>query len=73
MVYLVLLAVGMILIQPAYGVVTFVTAVLVFMFYKHKAMKYFGGTTGDLSGYFLCLCEVWIVLVLAIVTAIYKV
>ena len=42
------------------------TALLVFCFYRHKAMKYFGGTTGDLSGYFLCLCEVWIVLVLAV-------
>lgn len=69
-VYLVLLAVGMILIQPVYGVVIFVTAVLVFIFYKHKAMKYFGGTTGDLSGYFLCLCEAWMVLVLAVLTVV---
>ena len=65
-VYLVLLAVGMILIQPVYGVVIFVTAVLVFIFYKHKAMKYFGGTTGDLSGFFLCICEVVMALVLGI-------
>lgn len=72
-VYLVLLAVGMILIQPVYGVVAFVTAVLVFVFYKHKAMKYFGGTTGDLSGYFLCLCEAWMVLVLAVLTVVYPV
>ena len=60
-VYLVLLAALMLLIQPVWGAVTFVTAVLVFLFYKHKAMKYFGGTTGDLSGYFLCLCEAWMV------------
>ena len=65
-VYLVLLAVGMILIQPVYGVVIFVTAVLVFIFYKHKAMKYFGGTTGDLSGFFLCICEVVMALVLGV-------
>ena len=69
-VYLVILAVGMILIQPVYGVVTFITAVIVFAFYKHKAMKYFGGTTGDLSGYFLCLCEAWTVLVLAVLTVV---
>jgi len=50
-----------------------VTALLVFWFYRHKALKYFGGTTGDLSGYFLCLCEVWIVLVLAIITVVYKI
>ena len=55
------------------GIAVVVTALLVFWFYVHKAMKYFGGTTGDLSGYFLCLCEVWIILVLAVVTVIYKI
>ena len=72
-VYLVLLAALMLLIQPVWGAVTFVTAVLVFLFYKHKAMKYFGGTTGDLSGYFLCLCEAWMVLVLAVLTVVYPI
>ena len=41
--------------------------------YKHKAMKYFGGTTGDLSGYFLCLCEAWMVLTLAVLTVVYPI
>lgn len=54
-VYLVLLAVGMILIQPVYGVVIFVTAVLVFIFYKHKAMKYFGGTTPEICRDISCV------------------
>ena len=72
-VYLVLLAALMLLIQPVWGAVTFVTAVLVFLFYKHKAMKYFGGTTGDLSGYFLCLCEAWMVLVQAVLTVVYPI
>ena len=72
-VYLVLLTVFMLWIQPVWGAAVIVTALLVFLFYVHKAMKYFGGTTGDLSGYFLCLCEVWIVLVLAVITVIYKV
>lgn len=72
-VYLVLLAALMLLIQPVWGAVTFVTAVLVSLFYKHKAMKYFGGTTGDLSGYFLCLCEAWMVLALAILTVVYPI
>ena len=69
--YLVILLAGMLFVQPVWGAVTFVTAVLVFAFYRHKAMKYFGGTTGDLSGYFLCLCEVWMVLALAVVTRVY--
>ena len=60
-------------IQPVWGTAVIVTALLVFWFYRHKALKYFGGTTGDLSGYFLCLCEVWIVLVLAIITVVYKI
>ena len=70
---LAVLAVLMIWINPVKGALAAVTALLVFWWYYHMAMKYFGGTTGDLSGYFLCLCEVWIVLVLAVVTAIYKV
>lgn len=71
--YLVFLAVLMIWIQPVWGACAFGTALLVFWFYKCKAMKYFWGTTGDLSGYFLCLCELWIVLALAIITVVYKV
>ena len=55
--YLVVLFMLMILISPLKGIITFVTALLIFAWYYHMAMKYFGGTTGDLSGYFLCLCE----------------
>ena len=72
-IYLVLLTAFMVWIQPVWGMAVIVTALLVFWFYRCKAMKYFGGTTGDLSGYFLCLCEVWIILVLAVITVIYKV
>ena len=35
---------------------------------NNKAMKYFGGITGDLAGYFLCLCEVGMAVVLAVVS-----
>ena len=70
-IYLILLFTSAVYIQPIWGVAVCVTAVLVFLFYRHKAMKYFGGTTGDLSGYFLCLCEVWMVLVLAVVTTVF--
>lgn len=73
LIYLVLLAGIMVWIQPVWGICTFGTALAVFLFYKCKAMKYFGGTTGDLSGYFLCLCELWIILALAVVSVIYKV
>ena len=70
-IYLILLFGGAVYIRPVWGIAVCVTAVLVFLFYRYKAMKYFGGTTGDLSGYFLCLCEVWMVLVLAVVTTVF--
>ena len=72
-IYLVILAAVMIWIQPVWGVSMLGTALLVFAFYRHEAMKYFGGTTGDLSGYFLCLCEIWMPLALAVVMMLYKV
>ena len=59
-VYLGILLAVMIWIQPVMGILAFGTAVLVFLYYHYKAMKYFGGITGDLAGYFLCLCEVGI-------------
>ena len=56
----------MVHIDPIQGALAIVTAVVVFWWYHHMAMKYFGGTTGDLSGFFLCICEVVMALVLAI-------
>ena len=70
-VYLIFLLAADVYIQPIWGISAFITALLVFVFYRYKAMKYFGGTTGDLAGYFLCLCEVWSVLILAVVTVVF--
>ena len=67
-VYLVLLAAGMILIRPVWGSLACVGALLIFWYYHHIAMKYFGGTTGDISGFFLCICEVGMALILAVVS-----
>ena len=67
-VYLILLFLAMAWIQPLLGSVAAITALLVFWYYHHMAMKYFGGTTGDLSGCFLCLCEAGMALVLAVVS-----
>ncbi len=30
-----------------------------FFYYRHVAYRWFGGVTGDLAGYFLQLCELW--------------
>ena len=64
--YLVVLLLVMLWIQPVLGGLAFAFAVGCFLFYHHKAMKYFGGITGDLAGYFLCLCEVGMAVVLAV-------
>ena len=40
------------------GCAAFGSAVLCFLFYKHIAYKEFGGTTGDLCGWFLQICEI---------------
>lgn len=64
--YLGILLVLMVWIQPILGVLAFAAAAFCFLYYHHKAMKYFGGITGDLAGYFLCLCEVTMAILLAI-------
>ena len=38
-------------------VVNLVLSVIVFAYYKRMSYKIFGGTTGDLAGYFLQICE----------------
>ena len=59
----------MVWVQPVLGSLAFAAAVLIFLYYRYKAVKYFGGITGDLAGYFLCLCEVGIAMVLAVASA----
>ena len=65
-IYLAILLVIMVWIQPVLGVLAFTAAALSFLYYHHKAMKYFGGITGDLAGYFLCICEAGMAVVLAV-------
>lgn len=40
---------------------TGIAAVIVFLWYRHMALKEFGGITGDLAGYFLQLAELFMV------------
>lgn len=60
-----LLCGGMCFLRPIPGIICSGTAVLVFFFYRFKSSKNFGGITGDLAGYFLSLCEIWM-LVMAV-------
>ncbi len=56
-IYLALILAVLLLLDWQLGLVCFGAALGVFWYYHHMAMKYFGGTTGDLAGYFVSLCE----------------
>ena len=58
-VYLVLIFAAMMILDWKLGLICYGTALLVFWSYYRNAMKYFGGTTGDLAGCFLSLCELF--------------
>ena len=58
-VYLLILLAGMLLVDWKLGLLVYGIAILVYVLYYRNAMKYFGGTTGDLAGCFLSLCEVF--------------
>ena len=55
-------AAGMILIRPLAGAVSAAAGLSVFLYYRYRAYKDFGGITGDLAGWFLCICEAAIAL-----------
>ena len=63
-VYIVACAAVMIVTEPVVGTICFLTAILVFMWYRFMSYGKFGGITGDLAGFFLQVCE----LVMAVVT-----
>lgn len=58
-IYLVLIFAGMMFIDWKLGLICYGIALLVFGLYYKNAMKYFGGTTGDLAGCFLSVCELF--------------
>lgn len=50
-----------------YAAFCIVAGLLSFLYYRHMAYKWFGGTTGDLAGWFLQVCEMSILIVLVAV------
>lgn len=56
-------------IDLLYGVVLTASVLLSFFWYYKKAMNYFGGMTGDLAGYFVCVCEAASLFVLVVLQA----
>ncbi len=53
----VLTAAWMCIVWPFGGILCTVCALLIFVYYHHMAVKEFGGTTGDLAGWFVQSCE----------------
>ena len=64
--YIIVCAVLMVLTDPVIGSLCFLTALLVFGWYRYMSYQKFGGITGDLAGFFLQVCE----LAMAFVTVI---
>ena len=67
-IYLIIISCFMIYIDLFLSIGAMVTAIGVYFYYRSFAMKNFGGTTGDLSGYFLCICELCSAIILAIIS-----
>ena len=45
-------------------------AFFVLLYYRHMAYKQFGGVTGDLAGYLLCVSELCMTAAIAVITLI---
>ena len=45
--------------------ITTATSLIIYLIFRHMALKNFGGVNGDLCGYFVCTCETACALVLA--------
>lgn len=63
---LVLLFISALLIQPVIGAVMALAAMWVWTYYYYMSKRQFGGVTDELTGYFLCLCELVGVLTIGI-------
>lgn len=58
----ILTVIAMIVVSPVCGSIAAGAALAVFLYYYEMSKKCFGGITGDVAGYFLCLCEVGILM-----------
>lgn len=70
--YLILCGIGMILLQPLIGSICFIIGFLVFLYYHNMSYKEFGGITGDLAGYFLQICELFLLIAAVVVDILLK-
>ena len=73
MILAVTVCIAMAVISPLCGVSGVIAAFLVFLYYRHMAYKEFGGTTGDIAGWFLQLEELIVPLTIVIAERIWEV
>lgn len=67
---LVLCVSGMCMCSIITAAVVAAVALLVLLYYRHMAYKQFGGVTGDLAGYLLCVSELCMTAAIAVITLI---
>lgn len=65
-IYIIICAAIMLDIDIFVGTVCLITAIATFFYYKKMSYKKFGGITGDLAGWFLQMCELNILIAIAI-------
>ena len=70
--YVILAAGVMIFAGGVPGVSAVLTAGGVFLYYARMTRRIFGGMTGDLAGYFLQLCEIWMAAAAVIADILWK-
>lgn len=58
--YLIVLCGVLIITSKGVGIAAAAAAGAVFFYYYRMSLKDFGGITGDLAGYFLQMCEIWV-------------
>ena len=61
-VYMIACFILMICYNVYIGISGVMAAILVFIYFRYRSYKSFGGITGDLCGYFLQLCELFIII-----------
>lgn len=54
------------------GIAIVLMAVILFFWYRHMAVREFGGVTGDLAGFFLQICELGMLLAAVITKAVIR-
>lgn len=69
--WIVVVTAGMVFMFQAAGAVVAASSWVMFFYYYKMSSKQFGGTTGDLAGYFLQMCELVMLAVIVFAGGLY--